>query len=560
MKNIIFTLILTFTSCAVFGWGSGHKVQMKLVQEKLPPEIISLFNAEQKQKMLVWCFYPDGHKKHSEDKAVFAALGAAQAAALDKILTSQYNYHKTQGKCIAFTMLAKSLREKNYDAAAFFSGCLMHGVADAAAFNHGPLIHMLTYFNFNKNAFPKVNLDLGVYLYSPEIQSRTAELLKDFKPDLSEKNLDDMLVKLDLLAFEDCAFMAGHENKLVRKCADETSLPKSYVETMAQTANRQAREGADLICAAWRIANSNQPIEPESIEYFHSSKEKIDRPLAKKSSALIADFLNSKKLENDGIYEGLFAAKKKYPAIGIIAETSSEMNQARLSFNSRMFSAITARTLKNSGENIEMIKYDELDKMDLNPKKFPILVLCTRSFFPSSKTLQKYIDADGKILLIGGVNMNFLNLGKYAKNRPNAETPATTSYGVANANEIKNMKIAFTSNFAKSSKKNPVSFERNPNTSAGWGKPLCNIEIKTDSPNVVPLAHLQYGVNAEKYCVSAAFKNDKGKIFAIWLPQYLVIPMLLSDDDEKMPDWSLPVLDSFGKPLVLESIKMLSEK
>jgi hypothetical protein len=79
------------------------------------------------------------------------------------------------------------------------------------------------------------------------------------------------------------------------------------------------------------------------------------------------------------------------------------------------------------------------------------------------------------------------------------------------------------------------------------------------SEKVISLIDLKYGDDQKTYTVSAGFKNDKDEIFAIWLPQYVLMPTLFSDDIDTQ-DWSKPVLDSFSAPIFEKCINILSKK
>jgi hypothetical protein len=61
--------------------------------------------------------------------------------------------------------------------------------------------------------------------------------------------------------------------------------------------------------------------------------------------------------------------------------------------------------------------------------------------------------------------------------------------------------------------------------------------------------------SGEKYCI-AAVKCDAGKPRHIYLPAYLFLPFMFSDENE-MADWSKATTDSFGNSLISESAKLL---
>ena len=560
MKKLLLILAMALPAADLLAWGAGHDVQVAQTFRRLPPQIRENISDQNQKAMLRWAHYPDGHKKPSSNAEVVKALGESEAKWLDGFIPVQYAFHSTNGKCAAFMMLAKSFREKRYDAATFYMGALMHSIADPSAFNHGPLTHMLTYFRYNNAAFPKCNLDLIVYDNSPEIRKRTEELLEGFKPDMSERKLDDVLAELQIQSWKAAAFMSSIESGLYVPPAAGQNYSKEYVETMAQTANRQIREGVNLVCAAWAIANSGQKIDIGNSEFTKPAKAKVPRPIAERGEKAIAEFVKAKKLSDDSIYAGIADGAGPLPAIGVVAEPSMEMGIAKLGFSSRFLATLCARTLKAEGKSFRLVSLFDIEKGVPNPKDIPILIIPTRAAFPNAKELNKYVESGGKLLIIGGTNAKIANLGGYFAKRPNNETPVSPVYGTANTEEIKDMKIEFDGSLAEVSKKKVAPFAANPNTPAGWGKPVANLEIKILDDKVVPLAWLQYGKHQTKYCVCAAFKNSGGEIFAIWLPQYLIMPMLFTPEKERMPDWSNPQLDSFAKPIFAECVKLLEKR
>lgn len=554
MKKLIFILTLALSVSKLFAWGAGHDVQVNLTMKYVGEDIAKFFS-DAKANPQKWCHFPDGHKTMASQKNVVKALGEKEAKLLDERLKSQYFFHSARGKCIAYTQLIKAFRENNPQAAAFYAGAFMHAVADSSAFNHGPLIHTLTYFNYKHPSAPKAELDLVIYNKSPEIQKRTAELLADFKPDNSPKKLEDMFVKIFLISYEDAAFMASVENGLVAP-APKGKLSKQAEEVWAKTADRQVREAVNFLRAAWNIAKTDQDLNPENIEFFNNPKAKIKRPIQNKAQAEIKKFMDEKQLLNDSVYAGLLGEPKKFPAVALIAEPSNEMGIAKMGFESRAHTAMCARTLNNANVPTKLFDMRKLEKNFVDAKKYPLLIVNTTAHIPNKKGLDKYIKDGGKLLVIGGRSLGGTPLSKFAKNRPNNEVPTSTKYGVSNVEEIKNMSLEFTPALKKAVKNNKVKFSRNPNTPAGWGKAISLLEFEGE--RIVPLAYLHYGTEGKKYCCAAAFKNEGGKIFAAYLPKYLISPLLFADDSEKMSDWSVPSLDSFGSPILVETVKLLS--
>lgn len=544
-----FLIFIFVSATTAFGWGKGHETHAKLVFENLPKEIADFFGNDGGKSLAKWSKFPDGHKKHAQNTEVVKALGIDEAQALDGIFKSQFFWHSSEGKCAAFAMLAKAFREKRKEAAEFYAGCLLHSVADSSAFNHGPLVHVLTYFNYNKDAFPKVDLDLYVYNSSQAIRDEIGAMLKDFKPAPLEGGFDNIFGQILFSEWEDAAFLAGIESKLLEPAKDGEKYSRGYIECMSATAARQTRSGANLVCSAWNLAADNGPI-PQGKPFI--GKETKDR-----AAKQISQFVASKKLSDDSVYDGLFDdTPNGKKSIVFVAECSSLMGGAKLGFSNRFLAAIAARSLKNAGKPVKLADLKEIEKKYPSADECPVLVLPVSAHIPNRKGFLEYMDSGGKVLILGGTNAAIPGLEKNFSRRDNSETPVSTKYGKANEEQIKLMSVVFAPPFAESVGLKHAPFKCNPNTPAGWGKPVSNLEILI-SDKVVPLANLEYGPEAKSYCICAALKGDDGKIRALWLPQYMLMPMLFTDKSERMKDWSRPELDSFSRRVFFGCVELL---
>jgi len=77
--------------------------------------------------------------------------------------------------------------------------------------------------------------------------------------------------------------------------------------------------------------------------------------------------------------------------------------------------------------------------------------------------------------------------------------------------------------------------------------PFSDVSIRPGN-GIVSLFDLDNGT--ERFCVAAS--NGK----AVWLPQYLLMPFLFSED-RAMRDWAHPELDSFGADVLKTALLSL---
>ena len=208
------------------------------------------------------------------------------------------------------------------------------------------------------------------------------------------------------------------------------------------------------------------------------------------------------------------------------------------------------RRLQNSGMEVEAIPLFDLRTRKLSPTTLPLVILCTGGGAPgfAVRTLKTYVEQGGRILVIGGrSDLNLTGLAPFCSRKPDSAIPVTSTYGKAHEKLIGQMRIIPAGPLARHFPEKSYSFRANPNTANGWNKPFSCLAIRTDDPAVLPLFELNNGT--EQFCIAAAFQSGK-QIRGAYLPQYLLMPFLFSDDTA-MPDWSMPELDSFGSRLIL---------
>ncbi|OGV71102.1 MAG: hypothetical protein A2283_21605 [Lentisphaerae bacterium RIFOXYA12_FULL_48_11] len=556
MKQPLCILFFFMWTTFLFAWGSGHDDHVRFVFKYMPEDIASFWNDGQKDKIIkVWSHFPDGSAFSEEESAL---IGQEDMAYLKNVTPGRYPFHSSSGKAAAFFMLAKSFRDKNPEKAALFMGALMHSMADASAFNHGALIHYLTYTKYKNVKVPGFELlDLSCVGKYPEISAEACKMLEGFRPLRDDVKFDDVVINIMLSGVRDCKFMAAHENRVVEIGEDgkPTAAAKRIV---AKTLAYETEAGVNAVCAAWRIAHSNYPLDMSKCEIFFSKSSREQRPLDNKYKEEKEKFLTARNPADDGIFEGLFTDKVKYPAVGFIAEATYEMNEAWLGFGAKYMISTIARGYKKAGHDVKMISFGDLLQAAPDPKQMPIIVIYMKSGGGMNPKIQepmtKFVRNGGKVIFLGGSKDGGLTgMEKHFTHRPNKEIPLSREWGEANGDVIGDMKVELVGPFEKIYRKAMLSFNDNPNF-IGWNKPVCDVEIKLESADILPLAYLH--VKEQKYCIAAAMKGDNGRYKSIWLPQYLFMPFLYSDETGQK-NWSLPEQDTLGKVLFTECVALL---
>ena len=342
---LLFAAAATHSLCA---WDRGHEIQIEWALRYLPQEVQSFWTDEQKNLMVrKWSHYPDNLAAFSEkDKAIMGGDSLRiEKAAGGKI----YGLHSAAGKAAALWALSQTFREKRSDAAALYAGALLHAYADGGAFNHGSMMHFLTYSRYKHVKYPKTLLDdLWKIRDKKEIKARAREIIGDFKPSEQTKNLEDALCDIMMTGAVSDKFMSSHE-AYIGKINEDGSPSVEASEAMAKTLALQATEGANIVYSAWLIAKSGQKLDPPPFDILCKKNNIPKNSVWAKYKKTFDSYIRACDARNDSMYNGLWN-NKKYPAIGFIAESSYEMDKGEHGFGARFATAYIARGLKNCGK------------------------------------------------------------------------------------------------------------------------------------------------------------------------------------------------------------------
>ena len=564
MKKAMVVFLTLTAAFSLFGWGSGHEDHAGLVLQYLPQEIVSTWSDAAKKKFQShWSHYPDSHKKIAPE--ILNLIGPDAARFLNESrLKTCYSFHNDSGKGAAFFLLVRAFRGKQYDAAAFFAGVLMHGIADANAFNHAPLIHHLTYTRYRHIRYPRVDLDLSMMRGNKVLAGMIKKRLAGFRPDAGKGNLRETVICLMLEEIDSNAFMCARENLLVLANPDG-STSDAALGAMADIAAYQTRSGVNVICAAWRLAGGGEKLDLSPSDFDPKAFAALSK--TEKMSSIRPEYerRRNEKLERrdprtDAVYAGLFdqTGGGKTGTVGLVCEATYAMNQSFLGFGSKFLIGSLGRTLLKNGKNVEVIPLYRLKSIVPSPERIPVIVICSNGGAPgfAVNALKTYVARGGKVIVIGGRSeMNLTGLAPFFERKQNGEIPVSSVYGRANQEVIGTMTVCPVGPMAGLFGRKSFAFKENPNTPAGWNKPFSNVVIRRGDASVIPLFDLN---NASgRFCIAAMKRDASGRMTGAWIPQYLLMPFLFSDDSS-MPDWSKPELDSFGSRLVLAVLEKLA--
>lgn len=140
---------------AAWGWGGGHDTVARCLARRLPAALASaLDDPATRRDCLAWAHFPDGRIETLE--RAFPADAAWMKA---RGVTTAYAFHHDRARCLAVDRLVDAVRAGDVRRQLFWINALGHAIADLAACNHDPLVHVLEYGWRNLGVFPNAPLD-----------------------------------------------------------------------------------------------------------------------------------------------------------------------------------------------------------------------------------------------------------------------------------------------------------------------------------------------------------------------------------------------------------------
>ncbi len=534
---------------SLLGWGKGHEDQARIVFDALSGDVKKFFGTLRKDSIIKnYSHYPDSLKKFTESEREI--IGEEFCVFIDDLVPIRYRFHKDYGKAVAFLCLVESFRENRPDAAAIFAGALLHSVADASALNHATLVNYVEYLDFENIKKPnKKFLDFSIVREYKNIEKN---IYRDLKREgvAYPKNLEDAVIGVMMSGVEGGKLLASVESDFF--FLNQGNPTPRYMRGASKLFFKQVLDGITLIESAWHLAKSQEQIDfnlwQERLKNI--SKRKSVCEFSKKYFSARTKFASDRNAKDDAIFAEFFERRVGVPnsmRIGMVVEPLLEMDESRLGFSARPYSAMIARSLKKNGHAVEMFCLNDTT-FSHNPQEIPTFIICASQLTKKlSEKLSDYRARGGKIVFVGGRDTyNILGLSKYFTFKNSDEVPVSKKYGKQNVCEIQEMSL---STFYGAE----LKFIENPNTKNGWCKPFCDVAINVDS-SIKPLVFLKN--KSEKFCVGAV-SRDSNMACVAFLPMYAIAPFLFEKQSENY-DWAALSLDSVGESILIKTLKEIS--
>jgi hypothetical protein len=283
----------------------------------------------------------------------------------------------------------------------------------------------------------------------------------------------------------------------------------------------QVRILVDMTATCWAHKSVDAPLPDAGFDA--ACRKEMDR--------LFSELDPAKQAVFDGIFDETLNPAQPKGVVGLVCEPYSMFARPGLSYVGRMITASAGRTLRDHGYAVKGIATRDLAKGLPPPTEMGAVMISlgqSGHLAPDgADALKRYRDAGGRLLVVGGSDPSDISgMKNLLEMRADDEVPVSRKWGIQNQDVWSNM-VAVVDGVR-------TPLRRNPNID-GFCKPYASYAFKPGA-DVVPLAELDNG--RTRFVVAAR----KGNV--VWIPEYLLMPFIFSDDTTA--NWSAMRLDSFA--------------
>ena len=525
---------MTCAVTAVFAWDVEHDEIARLTGGALPAEIRAFFSFEDFGVLTGNCHFPDMTESEPrrwrtvDDMAQW--VDAEDREILAKAGCRGYWLHTEEGKAVVLTLLSRAFATGAHTKAAFYLSLLTHSVSDESALNHPTLGNYHRYTKFTGVQYPSRKIEPGAknvfgFRSDGPVAEKARERLAKRRPFRgTDASFDDALLRFAVEAVRQGAYSAEKEGAVFF-----APLPEA-TEALADLVAMQVDAIIDMAETAWRFRRADQPLPAPDFK--------------QRSSKAAQQFARTLDPFRESVWVGLADARLDSSApkgvVGVVCEPYGVRGDSYMTYAGKIIAAAAARTLRDNGYAIKALSFWQVDKEKLpSPDAMPILLLARGSRpLPAGlvKAVRAYLASGGKLVLVGGSDPeNLTGFSNAFVKRGDTEVPASGGWAGANAGDWRKMSVFF------DGKAYPQRQDANVD---GYCKPRCLLSINAKTPGVEPFA--EFSAGGARFAVAAR----KGNV--AWVPQYLLMPFLYTD--ETTADWAAQRLDAFGARVLLKAI------
>ena len=526
-------------SMAAFAWDVEHDEIARLTGEALPAEIRAFFSFEDFGVLTGNCHFPDMTEREPrrwrtvDDMAQW--VDAKDREILAKAGCRAYWLHTEDGKAVVLTLLSRAFATGAHTKAAFYLSLLTHSVSDESALNHPTLGNYHRYTKFKGVQYPSRKIEPGAknvfgFRSDGPVAEKARERLAKRRPFRgTDASFGDAIVRFSVDAIRQSAYSAEKEGPVFF-----APLPEA-MDALADLVAMQVDSIIDMAETAWRFRRADQPLPAPDFK--------------QRSAKAVQELVRTLDPFKEAVWAGLADARLDPSApkgvVGVVCEPYGARSDSYMTYAGKIVAAAAARTLRDNGYAIRALSFWQVDKEKLpSPDAMPILLLARGSRpLPAGlvKAVRAYLASGGRLVLVGGSDPeNLTGFSNAFVKRGDTEVPASGGWAGANAGDWRKMSVFF------DGKTYPQRQDANVD---GYCKPRCLVSIDAKATGVGPFAEFCSG--DARFAVAAR----KGNV--AWVPQYLLMPFLYTD--ETTADWAAQRLDAFGTSVLLEAVKRVTE-
>ena len=555
-------LLICLCCCHIapaLAWGPGHEDTQRELNARLPAPLRAALTPELLVRSLKDSKYLDSFAPFEPERIGQKAFDDLLARGIKK----RYDLHADQGRAIAFIMLVRALREKQYEHANFWVAMLGHSAADMVACNHDPLVHVATYSWAwkewqmtlpNGKPFAEVApfLDLmatardktGNQIFQGKIE---AMQLRD-----DGRDADKALLDIMMYGQQGAAFCAPRGVPILRDVV-------AWLDRRDDAAHTRYQENISEL-GAWAIVRVLRDVEVAMRLAQSEAKVELTPAIQAAYEKQTDEILRARKLSDEGLYAPIL---RDLPAgggaTGVLLEPVWRMDETFLGFGERTIAASVCRTLQEAGRATVTLDVREIVREGFPaPAQMPTLIIAARG--PSSyhwlKTddldghLQKYLDAGGKVLWIGGGKPRVDALKSFA----DSMKTGTDNRWPLPLDELLQSSVQLAPPAGTDAAQPAWKFVRTPTSYAGWHIPASRYFF-IDGSKLGSLLEVRHG--DQTMTIGAAWPIEQPR--AAFLPTYAVFPHLFTPDPV-IEEAAQPRLDSAGQTMLLRALAALDGK
>lgn len=557
--SALLTVDLLVVMIPAWAWGPGHEDIQKGILAHLSGGFQGLDRAFQDDLVRVVSHYPDSFEPFEAARIGDASLARLAGWGIHK----RYDLHSPKGRAAAFLEMTRALREGERERANFWLAAFAHSVADMAAVNHDPLVHVATYGWGDRkqelflSGSAKTPVSKAVRWLDLAATARDQEGVKVFQKKVEEARRADDGSSLDARLLE--IMLYGYTGA---EYAAPRGLP--ILEAAFHIAQGEAPEKSGLFApmsevGSWAVARALR--DARSAERFAASPEvvlEISDALLRKYDQAVEVHLRASRLLDSALFQlpASRQAATDVAAIGIVVEPTWEMNAAFLGFAQRVHAVEIANALFRERRPFRLLDVRVLlQESTPNPKLLPVLILPVAG--PSSlgwmkagdlaQRLHAYSAAGGRILWVGG--------------RPPLADVFPELSGAMRASSDKSWPLPVAEmQGARLELLGGASWPlmRPLETAAGWQRPKCpyvfDAEQLLDHPDLTPVVNL-VPKDGPALTVGIAWPRQHPQV--VFLPTYALDPFLFSPQGELPASPAEISLSESGMALLNRTLDLL---